>query len=53
MTNNTNYSDEQLEALMRFVTDSDRELDALADYIANLEQLKKENFRRTMSHLKS
>ena len=42
MTNNTNYSDEQLEALMHFVTDSDRELDALADYIANLEQLKKE-----------
>ena len=27
---------------MHFVTDSDRELDALADYIANLEQLKKE-----------
>jgi len=42
MTNNTNYSDEQMEALMHFVTDSDRELDALADYIANLEQLKKE-----------
>lgn len=42
MNNNTNYSDEQLEALMHFVTDSDRELDALADYIANLEQLKKE-----------
>ena len=42
MTNNTNYSDEQLKALMHFVTDSDRELDALADYIANLEQLKKE-----------
>lgn len=42
MTNKTNYSDEQLEALMHFVTDSDRELDALADYIANLEQLKKE-----------
>ena len=42
MTNNTNYSDAQLKALIHFVTDTDRELDALADYIANLEQLKKE-----------
>ena len=42
MTNNTNYSDKQLEALMHFVTDSNRELDALAEYIANLKQLKKE-----------
>ena len=42
MTNGTNYTAEQLEALMQFVTDIDRDLAASGEYIANLEQLKKE-----------
>ena len=42
MTKNTNFSQEQLEALMKFVTNPNRELDTLADYIRKLEQLKKD-----------
>ena len=42
LTNNTNFSQEQLEALMKFVTNPNRELDKLADYIRKLEQLKKD-----------
>ena len=42
MTNNTNFSQEQLEALMKFVTNPNRELDTLADYIGTLEQLRKD-----------
>ena len=42
MTNGTNYTAEQLEALMQFVTDIDRDLAASGEYIANLEQLNKE-----------
>ena len=42
MTNSTNYTAEQLEALMQFVTDIDRDLAASGEYIANLEQLKEE-----------
>ncbi len=42
MTNNTNFSQEQLEALMKFVTNPNRELDTLADYIGILEQFRKD-----------
>ena len=42
MTNNTNFSQEQLEALMKFVTNPNRELDTLADYIGTLDQLRKD-----------
>ena len=43
MTNNTNFSQEQLEALMKFVTNPNRELDTLADYIGILDQLRKDH----------
>ena len=42
LTNNTNFSQEQLEALMKFVTNPNRELDTLADYIGTLDQLRKD-----------
>ena len=42
MTKNTNFSQEQLEALMKFVTNPNRELDTLADYIGTLDQLRKD-----------
>ena len=42
MANDINFSEKQLEALMQFVTNTDRELDALADYIGTLDQLKRE-----------
>ena len=42
MTNNTNFSQEQLEALMKFVTNPNRELDTVADYVGTLEQLRKD-----------
>ena len=43
LTNNTNFSQEQLEALMKFVTNPNRELDTLADYIGILDQLRKDH----------
>ena len=42
LTKNTNFSQEQLEALMKFVTNPNRELDTLADYIGTLDQLRKD-----------
>ncbi|MCH1428373.1 MAG: hypothetical protein L7V88_04920 [Alphaproteobacteria bacterium] len=43
MTKNTNFSQEQLEALMKFVTNPNRELDTWADYIGILDQLRKDH----------
>jgi hypothetical protein len=42
LKNGTNFTDEQLEALIKFVSNPNRELEALTDYIVSLDLMRKQ-----------